>query len=486
MALAFAPAPAPALATRPLPPGWEWRGSVPVQRVLDFESGLEVLAGEYQVWEDREAADGRRISLHFVIVPSAVGEPEPDPVVILGGGPGQAATTLVASTATMVAREHREILLLDQRGTGRSNPLHCGFARDASDPQSLLELSWDLESIRACRAELEKHADLSLYSTPIAADDLDELCAALGYDKINLRGGSYGSRAALVFLRSHPERVRTATLIGVAPIAFTNPLFHARGAQDTIDLLFADCAADPGCRKVLGDLRGQFETVLARLEKEPARIEVDNPSGKGLVEVVLTRNGFAEGIRTLMYSLPTQRQVPWLIHRAFEYDYQTVAEACMRSNGGIRRQLAWGMLLSVTCAEDVARIDPDNIGSVTDGTFLGDVRVRGQMSACAEWPLGRLPEGYGNDVVSDVPVLLFSGTHDPVTPPRWGAQAVENLKHALHVVVPAAHGVGGDCVDSLERAFLATGSVAGLDASCVATMRLPRLVLPHAAAGKGD
>jgi pimeloyl-ACP methyl ester carboxylesterase len=170
--------------------------------------------------------------------------------------------------------------------------------------------------------------------------------------------------------------------------------------------------------------------------------------------------------------------VPRLLLRAHEGDYEPFAEAGIRSNQRLRDMLCFGMLMCVTGSEDIPRIDPASIPLRTGGTFLGDRRVRNQVAVSELWPRGRVPADYGEPVRSNVPVLLLSGSHDPVTPPCWGEAAARHLTNSLHLTVPGAHGVSGHPVDRIVRDFLATGSVLGLDTSGIEKMRLPRFELP--------
>ncbi len=437
-----------------------------------------VLCGTYEVWEDRDAEAGRRIGLNIVVLPARDPRPESGAFIYLHGGPGAAATTTAAGYATSWQREHHDILLVDQRGTGESNPLGCDLSRPGDTAQAYLEAPFGrLAEFEACRDTLSESADLTLYTTPIAMDDLNEVREALGYELVNVAGSSYGSRATLVYLRRHPDTVRTAVINGVAPIAFTNPLFHSSEAQKALDRTFAECAATAECADAFPDLRQKFDELLARLELEPAPVIVADPDTGEPVEIALTRSGFAESLRLFTYYMPRARRVPLLIHSAWEGDYVPFAEAGIDSARGIRQILKIGMLLSVTCAEDVARIDPDTIAETTSGTYLGDERVRTQMEVCSIWPKGRIPANYGEPVRADVPVLVLSGTHDPVTGSNWGAEAASHLPDSLHLIVAGAHGVGGPCVESITRAFVASGTLEGLDTSCVADVTLPPFVL---------
>lgn len=432
--------------------------------------------GTYTVFENRAAATGRTLELDVVVVHARAAEPAPDPIFFLAGGPGQDATSLVDDWIDAPMRRERDVVLVSQRGTGGSMRLACAYGED-TDLQAYLGPMLVPETFRACRAELAARADLTQYSTAIAMDDLDEVRAAFGYGKINLFGGSYGTRAALVYMRQHAETVRCASLEGVAPLAFTNPLFHAREAQAALDAILAECAADPACHAAFPELRQELEDVLSGLAKEPVSASVAHPDTGERAEVLLSRADFAEALRVLMYYLPTSRRVPLLVHRAAQGDFEPFATAAIASNSGLRRVVAFGMLLCVTCSEDVARIDPASIARETDGTFLGDARVRAQMAVCADWPRSRLPEGFAEPVRVDVPTLVISGTIDPVTSPRWGEEAARHLPRALHLVARGAHGIDDPCIDGIREAFIDQPDVEALDTSCVEAMKLPPFVL---------
>ncbi|MFT5290800.1 MAG: pimeloyl-ACP methyl ester carboxylesterase [Planctomycetota bacterium] len=441
-------------------------------------SGTTVLVGSYRVWEDRVAKQGRRIDLNLILLPALSKSPAPDPVFVLHGGPGAAATAYLGGLAQSWLREHRDIVLVDQRGTGRSNPLRIETPGGAPNPQTYLDPLFVPEVFEAQLPRLRELADLAKYTTPIAMDDLNEVRGALGYGEINLRGGSYGSRAALVYLRRHPETARTATLNGIAPIAFRNPLYHAAAAQGALEVLAKECAGDPRYRKAFPDLLGMVEQVLDRLDEQPALVKVMDPKTREEVEVTLTRTGFAEALRVMMYATSTNRRVPLLVKQAFEGNYTPFAQSGLERGRALRGMLSLGMLMCVTGSEDLPRIDPGEIADLTEGTFLGDQRVRQQLAVGEIWPRGEVPEDYGEHVTANVPVLLWSGTHDPITPPRWGAQAADHLPNALHLVVPGAHGVGGPQVARIEREFLEKGSIEGLDTSALSEMRMPPLAMP--------
>ncbi len=413
------------------------------------------------------------IRLDLVILHATSPDPKPDPVFYLAGGPGQAAAYLYREYIESPLRQDRDIVLVNHRGTGGDNLLQCEIHGGDENIQGYLENTFDAEEFRKCLEELKKKFDLTKYSTPMAMDDLNEVRAALGYEKINLMGTSGGTRSSLVYMRRHPETVRSAILTGVVPMANKNPLYHSWGAQQAIELLFEECVHDPDCHEAYPNLEEEFWTVLERLEQGPVQVTVSHPVNGEMIQVRLSLQAFTETIRSMMYSVYRGREVPYCIHEAFLGNFRPVTKQAIIEERGSRRGISLGLLLCVTCSEDVARIEPDEIPRVTKRSFRGDVRVRSQMAVCDIWPKTELPENFGDPVESDIPVLIFSGTLDPVTPPRWGEEAARHLPNSLHVVFPGAHGVSGDCTDRIMLDFLNKGSAQGIDTSCVETIILP-------------
>lgn len=455
----------------------------------------ELFCGTYAVWENRTTRQGRKIDLHIVMVPGLGNDLAPDPIVSFAGGPGDFATNSARGwVEDHEIRAHRDIVLVDQRGTGSSHRLDCTLPKDPGDVQAYFEPSLPPAEVRRCRAELDPIADLTQYTTSIAADDIDEVRAWLGYDKINLEGGSYGTRAAQVYLRRHGDHVRTATLTGVVAMEQYTPLFHARDGKRALDLLFDTCARTPACATAFPDLRVEHERVLAGLERERGRATVNSPVDNHPVPVTIPRDIFAEQIRFALYNANSASTVPYVIHRAAQGDFDPFARLAMLWEPFLRKILAYGMHLSVTCAEDVPFIAPGAVGPAITGTYLRGYRVLQQIAACREWPRGDIPADFHQPVTSDVPVLLVSGQYDPITPPHWADQVAPHFTHGLHLIVPDGHhGSGGlshqECLDGLLTKFIERGTSAGLDTSCVATMKRPPFITDaasFAALFKGD
>ena len=370
---------------------------------------------------------------------------------------------------------HRDIVLVDQRGTGKSHPLEC-----RSTSNSLQELTesdaTSLARLRACLASYD--ADVRLYTTPIAMDDLDDVRAYLGYQQINLYGGSYGTRAALVYVRQHGEHVRSMVLDGVAPTDMRIPLFAARDAQRALDKLLADCEADTACGSTHRGLAMRVRTLLQRLADHPARVEVMHPR-TGIRETVTIEARVVAGvIFGALYSPLTASLVPALIDHAERNDFQNLL-ALAYADEASGENLSVGMQLSVLCSEDATRVTEDDVSRQSAGTMFGLHLLRGQLKACAIWPHGTVDEKYFAPVTSAVPTLVLSGDLDPVTPPGWGDSVAQHLKNARHVTVPATgHGViGTPCGQTLIRDFIESGSPAGLDVSCVTLVRRPPFFL---------
>lgn len=442
---------------------------------LPAESGA--LCGAYAVFEDRESREGRQLTLDVIVLPATGDAPEPDPIVLFAGGPGTAATAYAPGFVQSALRATRDIVFIDQRGTNGDHLLAC--PREEPDLQSLLDAGFDAQHLLACRDRLAARADLTQYTTPIAMDDVAEVLDALGYGRVNVMGGSYGTRAALIFMRRHTARVRAALLSGVAPLAMKNPLFHARGAQDALDALFAACAAEPRCAQGLPEVAAEFELVLARLAAQPAVTEARDPRTGELADVVLGRDAFAEGVRKLSYTSGRADALPALIHLAHEGVYRPFVERVAEVTLGVFDAIAMGMLLCVTCPGDVLRITEEEVLEHTAGTYLGDGRVRRQISICQQWPVGELPEGYAEPVTVGVPTLILSGVFDPVTPPAFGELLATQLPDSRHVVLPLAHDLWGPCPASLKQAFIDSASTASVDASCVADMVVRPFKLPQ-------
>jgi pimeloyl-ACP methyl ester carboxylesterase len=449
-----------AQAAPPTPPSWQGK----LHPCTLPDAGGKAFCGTYEVFENREARSGRKIALKIVVLPAKGRDRAPDPVFLLEGGPGEGAATDAGELTLAPVRVRRDIVFVDVRGTGGSNPLSCPIWGDGTR----LDHIFPLDAVIACRNALQKRADLTQYTTPAAMDDVDEVRRYLGYGPVNLYGGSYGTFAAQIFLARHPEAVRSVVLASVVKPGEPAPLYHARNAQQGLELLARDCAAEPACHAAFPNFAAEVPAVLDRLAKQPVKVQVKDPKTGRPVTVELTRSAAADALRFALYSPDKSSEVPLRVHLAAQGDYRELARTAVLLRADLQQGLALGDLFSVSCAEDLPFIDPRQIPAATRGTFYGDDRVREQLAVCGVWPHAKMPTGWGQLVHSDVPVLLLSGERDPVTPPADAALVAKGFPHGLLVLIPhGAHANEGSCEGRLIADFIERGTVQGLDVSCI-------------------
>ena len=435
----------------------------------------ELLCGKFTVFENRKTRTGRTIDLNVVVLPALDQESKAEPLFDLAGGPGAASTGAADFYAGpgKEARRRHDVVLVDQRGTGQSNRL--SIQREKT-PQHYLTEMYPVDYVRKMRHALEQRADLTKYTTSIAMDDLEDVRSWLGYDRINLLGGSYGTRAVQVYMRQHPEHVRSAILVAVAPTDLKMPSHHSESAARAMDLLLGECEQDVACHAAFPQIRDDWKNVLAQLEKQPARVEYSPPGKAAPTTVEIQRDIFAEKIRSWMYGRDKAACIPLIVHHAAEGDFAPFLKEAIRTS--IPDFVADGMYLSVTCAEDVPFINQEEAARLNASNPFGNYRVFQQTRACGMWPRGEIPAGFLDPVSSDAPVLIFSGNMDPVTPPKYGEEVAKHFPNSRHVIIPeGAHDVDGltdlGCIDRIALEFLEKGDAKDLDVSCVERMKPP-------------
>jgi pimeloyl-ACP methyl ester carboxylesterase len=435
----------------------------------------KAVCGSYEVFEDRTARSGRKLKLNLMVLPATADKPEPDPVFLIGGGPGESAVQDEAGFGTLF-QKNRDVVLIDQRGAGGSNRLACDIDEGVSAAFSRI---LPLEKLRRCRDELEKVADLRMYTTSIAMDDLDEVRGALGYGQINVIGGSYGTTAALDYLRRHPDHVRTITVDGVVPPSFRVPLPFPHTVQKSMQDVFERCAANDKCHAAYPHLEDEFEAVLERLGKAPMTFKFASPPGlKQPVEVTLTRDMFTDFLRRILYTLPGISLMPAAIHSAYNGDFALYARMCYEFSIRSQNDTPFGMYFSILCNESFPFLSDDEVARISKGSYTGDFRIRAQREMCAGWPNANTPKSFVEPVRSDKPVLLLSGELDPAAQPEYAAEAAKYLSHNKHIIVRnGSHGQFAPCITKIMVQFLDAASTGGLDTSCVDQIPLPAFKL---------
>jgi pimeloyl-ACP methyl ester carboxylesterase len=435
---------------------------------------VAAFCGRLSVPEDAAAPDGRAIELAIALVPSRAKRPQPDPVIMLAGGPGQSAleTYPAAAAAFRGVLRDRDVVLVDQRGTGGSNRLACpepepGTEADADafgDPVAARRFA------EQCLAALQ--ADARFYTTSDAVRDLESVRAALGAGQVNLVGVSYGTRVALEYLRRHPERVRTAVLDGVVPPELALGADHARNLDAALDAHFALCEADAACRRLYGSPRARLDALLDELRRAPQTVRFRDPLSDAPREEALTPAAVAGVVRLYAYVPQLAAMLPRSLAEATAGRPEVLMSQAAMIQNLVGEQITYGMQLSVICSEDADRLRVDPADA---GTILGTAFVETVLAQCAVWPRGERPADFHAPVAAANPVLLLSGELDPVTPPRYGDAVARHLPNGRHLVAPGqGHNVfGTGCAPQLMGRFIASANARDLDASCLQRLAPP-------------
>ncbi|HSW08843.1 alpha/beta hydrolase [Aquabacterium sp.] len=443
----------------------------------------EAWCGVLQRALDPTQPQGPQIDLHYAVLPALARRKAPDPVFFFAGGPGQSAIELAGPLSKRFARfgNRRDMVFVDQRGTGRSAPLKCRDDDERAPPRPLAEMldeGWQLQRLQACRQALQKlpHGDLRQYTTTIAMADIDAVRQALGVAQINAIGASYGTRAVLEYMRQFPKQLRRAVLDGVAPADMVLPAAFSTDNQAALDALFDACANEPACRQRHATLRAQWQQLLAGLPRE---LLLQHPLTGQPERVTLSRTMLLGAVRGPLYSPALAAGLPAALAEAAQGRFEALIGLASGLGGG--GGLSTGMHFSVVCAEDVPRLAQ---AADAAGPDFGDSFAALYRNVCAEWPRGTPPAVFYTLPPASVPTLIVSGSADPATPPRHGARVARALgPQARHVVVPnAGHGVLQlACLrESVQRFVDADDGEQALkvDADCAAALPRPPAFVP--------
>lgn len=445
----------------------------------------EVQCGTVQRPLDPARPNGPQIDVHYLVVPAMARNKQPDAVLLLAGGPGQSAISVAPSVMSRLGRlnNRRDLVFIDQRGTGQSAPLQC--ADESHLPiQEALDPAAQLKRLRQCKESLEKlpYGDLRFYTTTLAMQDFEAVRLQLGVTQWNLVGASYGTRAALEYQRQFPGSVRRTVLDGVAPPDMVLPASFSVDGQAALDALFAACEKDTqagrGCARRFLTLRQEWQSLLAGL---PRTVTVNQPM-TGIPETFkLTRSAVLQSVRAPLYAPALAAALPAAIRAAAQGRYEGLLglSGALASSKALR--LAMGMHFSVVCTEDVPRLTTDTQPVGADfGTSDADL----YRAVCSFWPRGAVDADFYQVPKAQTPVLLLSGGADPATPPRHGARVAAALgAKAQHIVVPqAGHGVMSlGCMHDVVFRFItaATDALAlPQDANCAVHIPRPDVFLP--------
>lgn len=419
--------------------------------------------GAIEVLENPDRPGSRKLEVHFIVIPAANGHSRPDPIVPLLGGPGEAATDAAEMFVERLAPmlNDRDLLLVDQRGAGRSGALRCQlFSPD--NPAENLQNLFPPTAVERCAKDLATRADLTQYSYRRFVDDLERVRRTLGYGLLNLFAGSYGTRAAQVFVRAHPGSVRTVYLGSVVPIDVALPLPFAKVAQSMLDRTFDACDVDAGCRTAFPRLRNEFSQIMRDLASGQVFVKVPGHAGT----VVLSQGRVAEWFRSLLYRPSSAARLPWLIDRASKGNWDPIVKGILENARDADSDLSFGLLLSITCSDDVPFVREEEVKAATRNTFLGDWRLRQQQTACKAWPHAVAPATDREPVRTSVPTMFVSGDFDGGTPLWFTQRAAPGFLNRVEVIMSnRGHTEWEPCIETVYQRFLTQASTQGLDTS---------------------
>ncbi len=427
-------------------------------------NNLEAQCTTLEVPEDRSNPQGRRIALNIAwLAPEKEGEVKPDPVFFLAGGPGQSAVDTYPQLDPAFAklRKQRNVILVDQRGTGDSNLLACEPTSDEDTSAEAMRAA-----AAACASTLSTRADLRHYTTTDAIADLDAVRQAIGAEQINLVGVSYGTRVAQQYAMRHPQHTRSIVLDSVVPNSLQLGNIFARNLDDALAKQFAQCTSTPSCRQALGDPRAELDGLLATLRAQPVTVRYRDATTGEQREGVLRAETLAGLVRMYAYMPAAAALLPKLIHEAANGRYENLMALAQMMQGEMSDSMAMGMQLSVICSEDSEGMVAN---AADETTVLGNQMAQGLAAMCAAWPKGSAPADFHKPLATNVPALVLEGEFDPVTPPRYGEEVVKSLPNGrLFVLRGQGHNViGAGCMPKLFTEFMDTPDARALDASCL-------------------
>ena len=440
--------------------------------------------GELMLKENPADANSNDISVAILRLPAISPVPNADPLFLIQGGPGGSSIEMANQIHNFFAevRKNRDLIFVDQRGTGKSNPLRCEqiSPEDLTLPEAEQKEKY-IALIKSCAEKF--HHNAAFYTTVHGVQDLDAVRSALGYEKINLWGGSYGTRVALEYARRYPQQTRTIVLDGVAPVSIALPKYFARDAMAALVAVNNECLAQSECAAEFGDIVRKAETVLQRLNElqvagTPLEISYEHPRNQQMETLHLTPRAFSSLIFMSLYSRDLTVLLPRAISFAEKEDYRLLAALSALSAEQVQMMnIAEGMRYSVICNEDWPQLSPHDIEQ--SEPFFGMPFVKDMQPICALWPKAELPDDYWEPIVSDVPALLLSGQHDPVTPDIWAQTVAKYLSNSTSLSAAGGnHSISMEgCVPQLIAQFIERASMHNVKADCVEKIKPLPLVL---------
>jgi len=430
--------------------------------------GIKARCGTLERHEDPSDRNSALLPLSVAVVPALSLEPEPDPFVPIAGGPGQSTIEFYSllSQAFERIRRSRDIVLLDQRGTGGSARMECAIGNEVVEGQLTPEQT--IAATETCLDALPLRPEF--FTTSVAVEDLEALRIALSYSQFNIYGISYGTRVAQHYLRRYPDSVRTAILDGVVPPQLALGPGIALEAQSALSKIFDRCAKSTACNERFPEIIDEFAALKERLAAGSVSVDLANPLTGARQTVQFGDAELAGAIRLLSYTPHTVALMPLLIHEAANENFAPLASQFLMAMERMSASLAVGMHNAVVCTEDAPFYDDENVSrEALESTYIGPMQLEALEAICSVWPAGILDPDFKTPLATDKPVLLLSGDADPVTPPHFAERAAVDLGNARHLIGRnQGHGqAGSGCMPEIMGRFVGSGSVTDLDAECL-------------------
>ena len=460
-------------------------------------AGVTVTCGDLTVPEDRSKPDGKTIKLHVAVFKSKSANPQPDPVVYLEGGPGgHALENLEFSFPSSFEpfTENRDFITFDQRGIGFSEPaLDCTELTDAAyqkveqNVSSDQSIQIDIAAALKCRERLASSGvNLAAYTSAANAADLNDLRIALGYDKWNLYGISYGTRLALTTMRDFPDGIRSVILDSTYPLQAALDVDVPTSAARVFKVFFDGCAADEACNQGFPNLQTRFYELVDRLNKEPVTVPTADPFSNKEYKVLLNGDKLIQMLFSSFYATDAIPLLPKAIDAAYKgTDYSLLARFYLLFGAAQSKFVSYGMYFSVQCGEEAQfetreqLVDADKAYPEQRNTF----DAASTYEVCQQWGAKPAAPVENEPVTSDLPTLVLSGEYDPITPPAYNQEVAKTLSNSYLFEFPGiGHGVSisGPCPLEMTKAFLSEPTTEP-DSACIKSMGEPAFDVPGAA-----
>lgn len=433
------------------------------------EQSYKAECAHFEVPEDYANPEGKKITLYIARFKANNDKDRNDAMTLLAGGPGQGAVESFAPYIRTLNKINadQDIYLIDQRGTGQSNQMQC------QENENIIGGDFDeaeiIQFTKDCLDQLP--GDARFYTTSVAMMDLDKVRRALRLEQWNLYGGSYGTRTALHYLRQYPDNTRSVIIDAVIPPTKALGPEIALESQRALEALLTRCADDKDCHTAFPNLSEEVNTLIADLKAEPRTVTIENIASGKLEVMDFSHAHLAVGIRLALYSPYTVSTLPTMLHEAAVNDhYGPIARQSISMIRNMGDMMSIGMHNAVVCTEDAPFFAGENIDrGALEASYMGTETLDTLTAVCSVWPKGPMDEGFKTPLISDKPVLVLSGTADPITPPAYGELAAQSLNNSLHIIVKGqGHTqLGTGCMPTILAKFVEAASVVGLETACL-------------------